>query len=441
MQSLQNSLMIGGLIALGSIGTVMKTLMYFAGCADPDHDPFRMGSRSMTSSVFVIFSFMILTTAPASANVPVTPVPPGYGHYCSLTYASGGWAFGALPASDSDPCGDILKTYPGGVIQRAGLWNTAGANNVMVRCDNDLRIYRAYSDQPLNIAFAGAAGKKNCIFIVAPTELRIFGHPWGSSLGYFGSRDDDVDQINISGFNYDLLNQPWDVSEFGQPQNPNKPALQVDRYGRQQPRTGSLFECLDRGEPAGCTLNQAFEGAYDWGMPVGKPLIAVADGLVVGAVARDISEFNCFYTDKFQQEVFIEHQVGTGIYAERFISAYHHMSSTLVHTGDIVHLGDLIAFSGTSGCSSGPHLDFSVLRLTNLSGARSYQFATELHGYGINGIQGAIDPFGWSAPQQVDPWAWKSLNAKQPYEPLPPVPEPGAFSIYLWLPFEAPPTY
>lgn len=381
---------------------------------------------------------LVLAAAPTLAQVPVTPVPPGYGHYCSLVYPSGGWAFSTLTSPNSDPCGDMLKSSPGGTVERAGLWNTAGENNVMVRCGGDLRIYRAHGGQATAIAYKQAKGKKNCIFIVAPTRLPIFGHPWGISKGNSGP-DDDVDKVGESGFNYDLLQQQWNVSEFGQPQGPTL-ATQVDRYGRQEPRTGSPQECAARNQPSGCTINQAFEGSYDWGMPLGKPLVAVADGLVVGVAARDISSYNCVHTDKFQQEVFIEHQVGSGTYAEIFVTAYHHMSKTLVHKGDKVTRGQIIALNGTSGCSGGPHLDFSVLRLTNLSGARNYQFATTPLGYGVNGIQGVINPFAWAAPKQVDPWAWKSLGVAQPYGPVP-VAEPGAFSIYLWLPGQAPPTY
>jgi len=410
------------------------------------------------ASALIMMGILIFNAPSASAqarppigrillDVPVTSVPPGYGHYCSLTYSSGGWAFSTQAAADSDPCGDMLKSSPGGVIQRAGLWNTNGENNVLVRCDGDLRIYRAHGAQPTALAYDQSQGKKNCIFTVAPTRLPIFGHPWATSKGKTGP-DDDVD-IRMTGFNYDVLGQPWDVSEFSQPQDPQKPATQVDRYGRQQPYTGTLVECAERGLAQNCKIGHAFEGAYDWSMPTGKPLIAVADGLVVGAVARDITSYrtgcpgpncNCPGTINYQNEIFIEHQVGTGVYAERFVSAYHHMSSMAVHAGDKVVRGQVIAYNGTTGCSGGPHLDFSVLRLTNLSGTRSYQFQTTPLGYGVNGIQGVIDPFAWSAPKGVDPWAWKSLGAQQGYLPVG-AKEPGAFSIYLWIPGQAPPTY
>ncbi|MDP6561658.1 MAG: M23 family metallopeptidase [Candidatus Peribacteraceae bacterium] len=43
-------------------------------------------------------------------------------------------------------------------------------------------------------------------------------------------------------------------------------------------------------------------------------------------------------------------------------SNYAHVSSFYVEEGDIVHKGDIIALSGNTGQSTGPHLDFSVVR-------------------------------------------------------------------------------
>jgi hypothetical protein len=319
-----------------------------------------VGSLPVATMVIAISTLTQPATPQALPPVPVTPVPQAYGAYCSVNYPSGDWKFDALRQPDAEPCLGILFSYPGGTVQRAGLWNTAGDNNVMVRCGTDLRLYRDYGDKPIAEASAEAKGKKNCIFIVAPTNLPIFARPWATTKGKAGP-DDDV-SLCMSGFNYDVLKQPWDVSQFGQPQDPHTPATEVDRHGRQQPHQGTPEECARCGQPPTCTLSKAFEPAYDWGMPIGKPLIAVADGVVVGAVARDITQYKCTHTDKYQQEVFIEHQVGTGMSAEYFVSAYHHMSVTYVHTGDKVGRGEVIALSGTSGCSGGPHLDpFFVL--------------------------------------------------------------------------------
>lgn len=385
----------------------------------------------------------------AAVPPPIIPVPPGYGHYCSITYTGGGWSFATLTGSSSDPCGWLRTQTPGGTIQRAGLWSENGLNNVMVRCNGDLRMYRGRGSSVLALAYGNSAGKRNCTFVVAPVQLPIFGRPycsgvllrnWADSNSWDCLTDWLVEAMisqDPSGFNYNEFNEAWDVSKFGQTQDPAVPARYVDRYGQQQCKVPNTPPC------------KAFEGAYDWNMPMWTSIVAVAPGVVRGAASRDVTYFKCKMSDsKYQNEVFIEHQVGSGLYAERFVTGYHHMDSIEVKVDQVVGKGTRIGPNGSTGCSTGPHLDFSVFRLTNLSGARSYNFATTPSGYGVNGIQGVIDPFGWAAPKNVDPWAWKSLGVKDPnflgdpthFTDFPAgVSDAGAFSINLWLPEETPP--
>src|SRR5687768_1648562 len=75
-----------------------------------------------------------VTSTRLEAPPPIIAVPSGYGNYCSVTYPSGGWALVTSPTHISDPCGDILRSSPGGTIQRAGLWSVNGDNNVLTRC-------------------------------------------------------------------------------------------------------------------------------------------------------------------------------------------------------------------------------------------------------------------------------------------------------------------
>jgi hypothetical protein len=80
-----------------------------------------------------------------------------------------------------------------------------------------------------------------------------------------------------------------------------------------------------------------------------------------------------------------------------------------------------------------PALRFVVLRTTNLTGAIGYNFELVDAGpYGFNGIQGAIDPFGWNAPAGWDPWGSTVFDAGTPAAPCG-YGSPGAFSIDLWL--------
>src|SRR5262249_50868521 len=132
-------------------------------------------------------------------------------------------------------------------------------------------------------------------------------------------------------------------------------------------------------------------------------------------------------TTPCQEELFLETQVGSGRYSEHFVAAYHHMElGTLLPAGTQVGAGQTLALAGTTGCSSNVHLDFQVHRLTNVVGGRAWAFqplcsdgltyatgalcpgnggGANASRYGSNGLQGEIDPFGWSAPQGMDPLA------------------------------------
>lgn len=43
-----------------------------------------------------------------------------------------------------------------------------------------------------------------------------------------------------------------------------------------------------------------------------------------------------------------------------FITLYAHLNSVIVKKGDLVFAGDIIAYSGNSGTSTGPHLHFEI---------------------------------------------------------------------------------
>jgi murein DD-endopeptidase MepM/ murein hydrolase activator NlpD len=80
-------------------------------------------------------------------------------------------------------------------------------------------------------------------------------------------------------------------------------------------------------------------------MPTGTPLHATADG-VVSFAARSGGNGNI---------VVIEH--GHGL-----TTVYAHASKTTVKAGQAVKRGDVIALSGSTGISTGPHLHYEVWR-------------------------------------------------------------------------------
>lgn len=97
--------------------------------------------------------------------------------------------------------------------------------------------------------------------------------------------------------------------------------------------------------------------AIDFGVPEGTPVLAARDGLVV--MVRD--GFDVGAPDpsykKRANQIFIRHSDAT-------LGEYLHLlkGGMKVKTGDHVRAGQLIALSGNSGYSRGPHLHFMVFR-------------------------------------------------------------------------------
>ena len=86
-----------------------------------------------------------------------------------------------------------------------------------------------------------------------------------------------------------------------------------------------------------------FHAGLDIGAGWGSPIVAAADGQVVGAG----------WSGGYGREVQIAH--GGGI-----VSLYGHMSEIVAQPGSFVRAGQLIGYVGSSGLSTGPHLHFEV---------------------------------------------------------------------------------
>jgi murein DD-endopeptidase MepM/ murein hydrolase activator NlpD len=142
---------------------------------------------------------------------------------------------------------------------------------------------------------------------------------------------------------------------------------------------------------------------YDWTMPEGTPIFAVAPGEIVFAGSTPPSACPIVGHETIGNVVTIGHQVNTPTETLRVRSGYYHLSRIDVQVGKMVNAGDQVGLSGNTGCSGGPHLHFQ----------------TDLFAKGrfIN-----IDPYGWEAPGP-DPWA------EHPR---------GAPSLWLWQDGQAP---
>jgi murein DD-endopeptidase MepM/ murein hydrolase activator NlpD len=98
------------------------------------------------------------------------------------------------------------------------------------------------------------------------------------------------------------------------------------------------------------TFYPHFHTGLDLGGPLGMPIHAAADGVVLLATAS--------LDDKGQL-------VGYGNYVvvahpDGFVTLYGHLDALSVKPGELVRQGQIIGFEGSTGWSTGPHLHFEI---------------------------------------------------------------------------------
>lgn len=91
--------------------------------------------------------------------------------------------------------------------------------------------------------------------------------------------------------------------------------------------------------------SRKYHGAVDFGVSVGTPVYAAADGIVVTSTWGG--------SDSYGYYVKIKHYNG-------YYTLYAHASSLVAKVGQEVKQGDLIMYSGNTGNSTGPHLHYEV---------------------------------------------------------------------------------
>ena len=100
--------------------------------------------------------------------------------------------------------------------------------------------------------------------------------------------------------------------------------------------------------------------------PTGTEILATGDGTVIWAAEGLETEFE--FIGCYANVIVIEHD--SGYRGEKLYTLYAHLFAILVHEGQRVRAGDSIALTGTTGCSTGPHLHFEVR-----VGSNGYNFA------------------------------------------------------------------
>ena len=87
-----------------------------------------------------------------------------------------------------------------------------------------------------------------------------------------------------------------------------------------------------------------FHAGIDFGAAWGSPVVAAAEGQVVGAG----------WSGGYGRQVRVAH--GSGI-----VTTYSHMSGIAASPGEMVRQGQVVGYVGSTGLSTGPHLHFEVL--------------------------------------------------------------------------------
>jgi hypothetical protein len=455
-----------------------------AGCTD-----LRPEAESPASSaVFTVDPSRIDGAHPADLDASyIIPTPAGYGHYCSVVDAGGGWHLSWVNA-DHDPCGDMLAQFGAGAkVKRAGLFDWNGMNNILVQCKEGHWPFAGAGGQAITdtAAYMRSTPYTACSFTISPQALPIFARPWAPAVG---ETNPDAGVSKPSGFNYNVRGgwdaspaAQWDVTRFGNQGAPaggpwadqpaTKPvfgdgdpdgthALIVDRYGREGMYArgiGRFYAPFTHTTEA--QLDYYFTEVSNSSNATRRALVAAAPGRLRGARMRHNS--GCDSSNGKIGEIFIEHQVDAGWYAEHFVVAYRHLDDvdnpsrprgtpwTDGPLGEYVTEGQVIGYVGTS-CTGAAnwHLDIAFHRLTNMAGGYGYVFqavpadpaqdsnGTEAYS-GVNGLHSVIDPYGWAVPNAHDPWAYLYIGSSldDPFfssKAKGLVSELGAYSGNLW---------
>jgi murein DD-endopeptidase MepM/ murein hydrolase activator NlpD len=105
--------------------------------------------------------------------------------------------------------------------------------------------------------------------------------------------------------------------------------------------------------------HREFHEGLDFRAKTGTPIKVVGNGIVTEA-GRPQSGYGL--------QVEVDHGHG-------YITKYAHCSKLMVNRGDTVQRGDVIALSGNTGYSTGPHLHYEVLKNGKKVNPRDYFYS------------------------------------------------------------------
>lgn len=152
---------------------------------------------------------------------------------------------------------------------------------------------------------------------------------------------------------YDCLNQlDQQMDELISQLEPVEPAIAVEEVNTNETEAASFNLCIPVGMPLNGPITSPFGDmvdrssphvGVDIGVSQGTPVRCTGSGTVIAAK----------YSNSYGYMVEIDH--GNG-----YQTIYAHNSENTVAVGDSVAQGDIIALSGNTGDSTGPHLHYEM---------------------------------------------------------------------------------
>ena len=149
--------------------------------------------------------------------------------------------------------------------------------------------------------------------------------------------------------------------------------LPIDLISHPPPRASCFARCVPRGDTGVClqgndeadTHKDELRFAYDFALPVGTPVLAVAEGVVVAAVEGFRGGSRSSKENRARAN-FVAIRHDDGLY-----SRYYHLChrGVCVAVGERVTAGQVVGRSGNTGFSGAPHLHFDVVDVLPLETA------------------------------------------------------------------------
>ncbi|WAS99192.1 M23 family metallopeptidase [Nannocystis punicea] len=382
--------------------------------------------------------------------------PAGYGHYCSMTWPGGGWAY-SWDTNGGDPCAYLISQFGAGTIRKAGLFSAAGANETVIWCDGQTwgpGVYRGSGGAPLTWAFDAsvAAEEPNCVMTVSPLELPIFERSpatFSSSgtgvdfaregaptlnTGWFGAvapyLNAAATKVNFKGHAITDYIDDHDGWDWGAAENTDLYAMTDGKVIVSRDYQTSAVVCATaesaKKKYGGC-INRDFAAGWPAACSSWNDLSASCQAAIA---AGDYIEYRNAGWDGFLQgEVYVRHKIVTtpATYNESFVAGYFHVKRTVTPAvGTNVTKNTIIGDVGNGGWTSGPHLHLTVIRETNVGTptqkdrwfVANADNCTSCAGGSHEFHRYAVDPYGWQAPLHIDPRGWVTKD--------------GAMSPKLW---------